>query len=463
MRWTILNGIGLLFMFLWMSSPVSAVTVNIDVVSKGEPVPSTEISFETADGSAVKLETPPAETTAELVPEDGPDSSPGTPSDSGTEVPTDASKTPPSNETSTTAATKEPSSTQQTTTDTSSGNEPQGQTNLPDEEESASNSQRIVIPDEFIGKTLTMIIKKDGEVIKRQPLPVEPKEQQVPVEAFDVGDARISVSVTQAKPCRRGKSCDIYFDATNQGEGIYKGPLFLAANVQGTLARRGTGKDDLTCGPGAAGQYLCQALVSLEPNETQRWTMRFSLPAKLARNASNCVEVLIPDPGKQEGQGSLVQAVQLGLLKKNLLQGRADGRLGPKTMAAIAKFTNSNVAQPDFLQLYEAIYVQDAQDAVRLGLGNVKACQALKTLPEPVVKKKVAPSAKSKSVATQKSKTQKTQQAKSTKRQADDDDDDDEGDFNPVGVGISIGLGSGLGGSKNHHRKKKKYEDLPID
>ena len=452
MRSTILSGVGVFLLLFCMSHAGLAVTVNIDVVSKGEPVPSTEISFETADGSAVNLETPPAATTAELVPEDNTDSATQPPSESGVERPADDEPAAAGSTGKTAEANKTPPA------ETSTEDGLQAQTTVPeDDQETGPNIQRIAIPDEYVGKTLTMIIKKDGEVIKRQPLLVEPKEQQVPVEAFDAGDAKISVSVTQAKACRRGKSCDVYLDAKNQGEGIYKGPVFFAANVQGTLGKPGTGTDDLACSLGVAGQYLCQALVSLEPRETQRWTMRLTLPGKLARNASNCIEVVMPDPGKREGQGSLVQAVQLGLLKKNLLQGRADGRSGPKTIAAIAKFTNSDVTQPDFQQLYEAIYAQDPQDAVRLGVGNVRACQALKTLPEPVVKKQVAPSAKAKSVSTQKSKTQKkTQQAKSTKQQADDGDDDDDGDFNPGWCRNQHWVGQRLGRWQKPSPKEEK-------
>ena len=469
MRSTILSGVSVFLLLFCMSPAALAVTVNIDVVSKGEPVPSTEISFETPDGSAVNLEAPPAAATADLVPEDNTDGTTQPPSESGVERPADASQIPANDEpAAASGAGKTAEANKSPPAETSTEDGSQAQTTMPeDDQETEPNIQRVVIPDEYVGKTLTMIIKKDGEVIKRQTLLVEPKNQEVPVEAFDTGDAKISVSVTQAKACRAGKNCDVHLDVKNEGTGIYKGPLFFAAIVPGALRAAGEGTDKLACGLGPAGEHLCQALVSLEPGETQRWTMGLSLPRKVSRNTSSCVEVAMPDLGQEEGSGSLVQAVQLGLQQQKLLDGRADGRSGAKTKAAIAKFTNSAEAQPDFQQLYKAIYNQDAQDAIRLGLGKARSCQAMKIVPEPVVKKAVVSSAKAKSVTNQKPKTQKKkQQAKSTKSQHaddDDDDDDDDGDLDPVGVGISIGLGGGIGGGKDRRRKKKKYEDAPID
>ncbi|MFO0991268.1 MAG: hypothetical protein U1E67_04995 [Hyphomicrobiales bacterium] len=451
-----MSGFGAMLLLALLSHGGLAVTVNIDVVSKGEPVPSTEISFETADGSAVNLETPNA-TTAELVAEDEPAAQP--PSDSSADRPTDASQTPTPDEPAASSESTEASKAQPGETTTQEGS--QTQPTAP-EKNKQSNIQTIALPDEFVGKTLTMIIKKDGEVIKRQSLLIEPKEQQVPVEAFDASDAKISLAVTQAKSCRAGKDCDLQVDAKNEGAGIYKGPLFLAALVPGGLSAVGKGTDALACGLSSAGQHLCQATVSLEPGETQRWTMRLSLPQKLPRNTEACVGVAMPDPAKEEGSGSLIQAVQLGLQQKKLLSGRADGRLGSKTKAAIVEYTKTTEAQPDFPQLYKTLYNQDARDAIQLGLGKARSCQALKITPEPVAKKAVVPSAKAKTVANQTPKSQKKKkQAKSTKQQYDDDDDD--GNFNPVGVGISIGLGSGGGSGKDRYRKKKKYEDVPID
>lgn len=463
MRSAIANGVVAFLLLFCMSHAGLAVTVNIDVVSKGEPVPSTEISFETVDGSAVNLETPPAATSAELVPEDTPDSATQPPTESSVDRPAEAAQTPVKDEPEPASGTDESTEANKVPpADTKTEEASQVQPTLP-EEEARPNIQKIAIPDEYVGQTLTMIIKKDGEVIKRQPLLVEPKEQQVPVEAFDSADAQISVSVTQAKACRAGKSCDVDLAARNEGTGIYKGPLFFEAVAPGALRSKGDTTDDLVCGLGSVGQHLCQAFVSLEPGETQRWTMRISLPKKLTRHISSCVGVAMPDPGQDAGPRSVIQAVQLGLQQRDLLHGRADGRVGPKTKAAIAQFTNAAEAQSDFQQLYRKIYDQDPQDGMRLGLGKSRSCEALKIVPEPVVKKAVVPSAKAKSVVNQKAKSQKKkQQAKSTKRQYDDDDDND-GDFDPVGVGISIGLGSGIGGGKNRLHKKKKYEDAPID
>ena len=420
------NRIALAALLLPITSfAAGAVTVDVDVVSKGEPVPGAEISFETADGSVVPPQPPASPTTK-----------PESPS-----IAKPPGETPVVQEDSQVSTKAEPTESKTA--------------------ESTPNVTKFELPDNLVGKKLTLVVKKDGEIVKRQPMLVQQTPSRIEVKAFDPADAEVSVALDQNKPCRLGHECDLGVSITNGGSGIYKGPVFLVGVLQGSL-RRPIGSDDaLACVASGGGQTLCRSIVSLEPGETLKWPIGLSLPSSLTRKSSNCIELLKPGTQAQEGRGSLIQAVQLALSLRGKSTVKVDGHSSLRTREAIAEFLGKASSEGvNFEQIYEKLYEHPSSEIAALGLGETRACQRLALSHEASQKPaKTAKSVKQKPAAKS---TATTKQASTAKRQRATPVDTNNGGVGSVGGHFGVGIGGGEGGGKDKYRhKKRKLEGEP--
>lgn len=127
--------------------PALAVTVDVDVVSNGEPVPGATVSFETETGVVVPPEPPPAASSQQP------------------EQPADGAVPP--------------------------------------------ATVRTVLPDQVLGKPLTAVVSKDGKVVKRHQVTASDKDTRVSVEAYDPADAALSIDIDRPESCDSKTGCDL--------------------------------------------------------------------------------------------------------------------------------------------------------------------------------------------------------------------------------------------------------------
>lgn len=311
---------------LLVADPAVAVTVEIDLVTEGEPVPEATVTFETVEGE-------PIETTT-----------------------TQAAEPPAADGTTPAVALV---------------------TLLTDE----AGRLAVELDDEHEGKAVVAVIEKDGKVVKRQPIPAT--ESPTRIEAFDPADALVAVTVTQGEACRAGRDCPFAVAIENQGTGIYEGPLFVELGTPGDWARAAAQAEGWFCAPAGRGGSLCGVQLPLEPGATVRREFSVRLPGHVAAQSS-CAAIRGLAPGAEDRGRRLVAAIQLGLARAGFDAGPADGVLGRRTGAAIEAFlTKAGRTAESEEALFDIIYGYPLDKVARLGHAARPACERLALVAQP--------------------------------------------------------------------------------
>ena len=412
-----------------LATPANAVIVDIDIETEGEPVPGASISFRTPDGRKV----PDIQVTA--VPEE-PEQDEGDEPGRVVELdipPVRVGEEKPETE----RPEKEP--------------DPQRETDPDKPGKPKPGRHRVDLPDNLVGRDLVVVVTRDDEVVKRDPVKVEQGTSRIAVEAYDPVDARLSVKLAQDKKCRRGKTCNYRLEVQNDGTGIYKGPLFLTGVLHGTVSRPGE-QGGWQCAYSGRGKQICHSQVALQPGAKQSWTLGSRLPRRMSQRASNCLEI---DVFNQQATGrvnTLLMAVQLGLAGQGLKVGRPDGIDGPKTQAALRQFTEQDgyEGSDDLNDVFKALYGLSPARLSRLGISGRKHCKRVALYAPPKRAKRVT-----------------KVKRRSPQYRDDDDFDDYDGydDYDDYDRRPNIGVGIGLGGwnrgfhrGRGHQRRRQRYD-----
>lgn len=408
-----------LSMGLCVAMPANAVTVDIDIETEGEPVPGASISFRTPDGEDV-----PAIQLTAVTDEKDP-------------KPEVAKDPPPVREQEDASGTDR----------TDDEGKPEREADR-DDDTADGGGYQVEVPDEFIGQDLIIVVSKDDEIVKKDPVRVERDTSRVAIEAYDPLDAGLSIQLSQPKKCRRGKKCKYGFEVQNKGDGIYKGPLFLTGVLHGTLL--GSDEEgDWQCAYSGRGKQICHNQVSLQPGAKQFWSLGFRLPKRMSQRASNCLQIDVFDRQVSGRVNPLLMAVQLGLAERGLKVGRPDGIMGPRTAAAMQQFTerDDDSVSEDLPGMFKALFGISPDRLARLGISGGKNCQRVSLFRPARAVKRV-------------SKTRRRRP-----RYDDDEDYDDYRDdhYNPgVNIGIGIGLGvlnNSLHRGRRYDRRRERYDD----
>lgn len=401
-----------------MSLPAASVTIDIDVESEGQPVPMIEITFQTPDGETVSE--------IELV------EVPSEPSAGGGETLTTAESDRPSEG----QATEQ----QQNTTAADKGRTPETtiQSSPP------TTPASFEIPDKLIGRDLVIVVRKDEQIIKKQPVTVQRDTSKLKIEALDPADATLSLGLSQPKACKPGQECKYEIAVRNAGSGIYSGPLFLVGELHGTIKMQ---SDDQTwfCKSAGGAKTICYINTSLQPDEKRSWQVTARLPPRVSQNVRNCLRLDTLD-GRTEGSYQpLIQAVQIGLAGKGFGVGRPDGILGPKTKQEIEKYSAQLGLAPDASAeaVFLALFGMTSDRLARLMLEAQYKCEKLALITPPKKEERIS----------------KDRGAKTVKKKEERPDrtSNDEAVGKAIGIGIGIGLGV-LGDRKSGKKHKKKYE-----
>ncbi|MEM9472319.1 MAG: hypothetical protein AAGA00_10180 [Pseudomonadota bacterium] len=419
--WGLLVSAGML-----LAPPAHAVIVDIDIQTEGEPVPGASISFRTPDGEEV----PDIQVTA--VPEEPEQVEEEEP---GRVVELDI---PPVRVSDDKPETERPEKER----------EPQADPTPKRPDKPKPGRHRVELPDELIGRELVVVVTKGEEVVKRDPVKVERDTSRIAVEAYDPVDARLSIKLAQGKKCRRGKTCNYKLEVQNEGEGIYKGPLFLTGVLHGTVLGSGE-PDDWRCLYSGRGKQICHSQVSLQPGDRKTWILGSRLPRRMSQRASNCLAIDVFDQQATGRVDPLLMAVQLGLAGQGLKVGRPDGIDGPKTQAALRRFVEQDGYEggDDLSDVFTALYGLSPARLARLGISGRKHCKRVALYAAPKKPKRVS----------------KTKRRRPQYRDDgdfddyDDYDDYDEYDRRPnIGVGIGLGLlHHGLQRGRGHRRGRQ--------
>ena len=421
LSWVLVISVGMLLV-----TPAEAVIVDIDIETEGEPVPGASISFRTPDGKDV----PDIQVTAvPEEPEEVEEDEPGRVVE--LEIPpvrVDEEK----------PETERPEK----------ESDPQRETDPDKPDKPRPGRHRVDLPDELIGRDLVVVVTKDDEVVKRDPVKVGRDTSRIAVEAYDPVDASLSIKLAQDKKCRRGKTCTYQLEVQNEGTGIYKGPLFLTGVLHGTV--RGSGKDDdWQCAYSGRGKQICHSQVALQPGAKQSWTLGSRLPRRMSQRASNCLEINVFDQQATGRVNPLLMAVQLGLAGRGLKVGRPDGISGPKTQAALRQFTEQDGYEgtDDLNDVFNALYGLSPARLSRLGISGRKHCKRVALYAAPRPAKRIT----------------KAKRRRPQYRDDDDfddyddyDDDDDRYDRRP---NIGVGIGLGLLNNRRHRGRRQRYDD----
>lgn len=410
LSWVLALSAGLL-----LAPPADAVIVDIDIETEGEPVPGASISFRTPDGKKV----PDIQVTA--VPEEPEEVEEDEP---GRVVVLDI---PPVRVDEEKPETKRPER----------ESDPQRETDPDKPDKPRPGRHRVDLPDNLIGRDLVVVVTKDDEVVKRDPVRVDKETSRIAVEAYDPVDASLSIKLAQGKKCRRGKTCNYKLEVQNDGAGIYKGPLFLTGVLHGTV--RGSGEQDgWQCAYSGRGKQICHSQVALQPGASQSWVLGARLPKRMSQRASNCLEIDVFSQRVTGRVNPVLMAVQLGLVGQGLKVGQPDGIMGPKTEAALRQYTGRDgyEGSDDLADVFKALYGLSPARLGRLGISGRKHCKRVALFAAPKPPKRVS----------------KTKRRKPRYRDDDDFDDydgyddydDDRYDRRPnIGVGIGLGLWNG--------------------
>ena len=405
-----------------------AVVVQIDIESSGEPVPGTTITFETTEGEPVSedditlltddTEIPALfETATESdEPLSDPDSQTGTELvDDNPQIETETADTPAPQDS--TAALTPPES------------------EVTDDGDAGEGTHQFVYASELAGTELVLVVRKDDRVVKREPITLQENPEPVRLEAFDPADATLSVLLSQPQQCARRRSCGYEANVTNNGSGIYEGPVFLLATLNGTIGPEGAG--EWTCKAAGRGKFLCFADIVLEPGETMTFPINAILNRRIPRSASSCVVLFRPDGPKDGKRSPLLRTVQLALATKGFNAGTADGISGPRTNRAIGKY-REGLDIDDQLPLeglFSHLYGVELAHASGPNIEDSDACVELDLKPVPVAAR-TPPTSKQ---SPQKS-PEKTEEKPKARVPA-----------------FSIGIGVGIGGFNDRRRPKRKH------
>ncbi len=414
----ILASLSLVFAPTW----AEAVIVNIEISTEGEPVPGTIITFETEEGEEI----PPIEVT-ELTEEPGSPPELETPLESQPAVPTASS-----------AETEDATPAEETNvTDVTSG-----------------SGTKLELPDTFVGKGVVVVVRKDDTLIKREPITLEEGSSDIDIEAYDPADAELGIDFSQPKQCQRGERCDYEIAVTNEGNGIYTGPLFLGGQLHGTLAEP-DGEEEWWCRNAGGGRQFCFIQASLEPGASKTWTLSAQLPKRISQSANNCLEIRKLDEGPSGRTDPLVQAVQAGLAAKGISTGRPDGVAGPATRAAMAKYIDQAGLEPsaDQAAVFESLFGLSLGRHARLEVSTGKDCENLNLTPQPQT---VTKEPKGKSTASKKSgTTSKSSSSNTTSSEARKKERRKRALSTGIGIGIGIGIGAATKGSNKSGRHNR--------
>lgn len=420
LSWVLAMSVGMM-----LAMPAAAVIVDIDIETEGEPVPGASISFRTPDGKDV----PDIQVTA--VPEEPEEVEEDEP---GRVVELDI---PPVRVDEEKPETKRPEKER----------DPQRETDPDKPDKPRPGRYRVDLPDELIGRELVVVVTRDDEVVKRDPVKVEQDTSRIAVEAYDPVDASLSIKLAQDKKCRRGKTCNYKLEVRNDGAGIYKGPLFLTGVLHGAVRKPGK-QDGWQCAYSGRGKQICHSQVALQPGAAQSWTLGARLPGRMSQKSSNCLEI---DVFSQEVTGRvnpLLMAVQLGLAGRGHKVGRPDGIMGPKTAAALRQFTEQDGYEgtEELNDVFKALYGLTPARLGRLGISSRKHCKRVALYAPPKRAKRV------------------TKAKRRRPQYRDDDDFDDYDDYDDYGdydrrpnIGVGIGLGGWGGGfhrGRGHRRRQ---------
>jgi peptidoglycan hydrolase-like protein with peptidoglycan-binding domain len=433
--------------------PAAAVTVELEIESQGEPITEAFISFETQDGEPVPLtdvvsiEEEEAEPTEQNAQSSGTADATVHEAEEEASSQSDGDNQPPAAET--------------------------GQVDTLTADKAAEAPQPLVtnsagkaaaeIPERLLGTDLIVVLKKDDQVVKRQPLSVGEDSQQLTIEAYDPADASLSIEVVQPSICSRGRKCEFLFKVRNGGTGIYVGPVFFTGLLHGSpppIDADEDKKQSVLCSPSGKGGQFCHVSASVEPGSTAEYTLSVQLLGQISKTATACLELVRLD----DGADNLVQALQHGLAARGLNPGSADGRVGPRTKRAIAQFLkeSSRTDSPDHDELVGMLYDYDVDRLARLVFDQAKGCTSLNLKPEPkpVVTNKQKP--KSATTKTQKSKPAAKSTRKTTGtsggKQARRKDKAKRLLQNPA---VQFGIGAGInalqdGGSRSRGRSNRR-------
>lgn len=158
----------------------------------------------------------------------------------------------------------------------------------------------------------------------------------------------------QPENCRAGTECTFEIKASNAGEGVFSGPLFLNESGSVATGANGAGFGDWHCSRSGGGRSICVYPKDIVPGTSAALTVQIRLPGFVRAGTENCVEVAFA-----VDERALVRMVQVGLAARGYNTGIADGLPGPRTYAAIAAFgeTIGREFDPsDMAAIYEAMF-----------------------------------------------------------------------------------------------------------
>jgi hypothetical protein len=444
---------------LWVGV-AHGVVVDITIESEGEPVPQVEISFETLDGEPLDLallEVPDeAEPPAQMDKPEEPKSDQSVTEETKTDEPktevTDASQ--PDKPEMTSTDQSEPGMAETPKDEPSDGmamtrEEPEGMVTVTADEQGRA---QVSLPDEMIGQAVIAVIRQGDKIVKLHEVTPSEEPSETVVEAFDPADALIGASISQAgKDCKNGGDCAFELVLTNDGTGIFEGPVFFEGDLEGDWVSGLSQLETFHCGPGRRGKILCQVDLSLQPGEGVGHPTTIALPRNLTKSSKNCLQVVSPatDPGTRSKP--LMSAIQLGLTKQGFDAGRADGVDGPKTRRAVQAYLQEvGIAEtPTDEGLFEQLYGYPLAKLGRLGTSDQLECSKVAVLdPVVAVKKAKKRTAKKPRTATTKRRAVK----KTSAKPAPVKKNKNETLRRAVGIGISIGIGV-----LNSKQKRKKH------
>ncbi|MBL4786727.1 MAG: hypothetical protein JKY49_15025 [Cohaesibacteraceae bacterium] len=381
---------------LWiLASPVMAVTVNLLIESKGEPVPGAIISFETQDGEPIDADLFFEELVEITADEPDPQAAKSTPEIA--EIVVDKP--------------------------------------IPTAEDGSLTAE---LSDSFLDQNVVLVIRKDGKLVKRQDLSISNEEKSLRIEAFDPIDAGIAIAIAQDNICRRGKICEIGVRISNDGNGIYEGPLIVSGTLVGNWIKAAQSTDGWFCIKGRRRTTLCLVDVALEPGADIQHIFSVPLPRNIGRNPRNCFAPQIGDE-TEGGKRTLLAAIQLGLAMNGFDAGPADGLIGPKTLRALNAYVDVNKLQPEIDQqiFFEHLFGIPFSDYRRLAVNNDSQCKSLDVV-RPVVAKSNAGSGRNVT-------TRARQRSNAI-----------------INQGISIGIGLGLKALQRHVTRRRGSSETGV-
>lgn len=158
----------------------------------------------------------------------------------------------------------------------------------------------------------------------------------------------------QPENCRAGTECTFEITASNVGEGVFNGPLFLNESRSVAGGANGAGFGDWHCSRSGGGRSICVYPKDLIAGAIASLSVKIRLPGFVCAGTENCVEIAFA-----VDERALVRMVQVGLAARGFDPGIADGVPGPRTFAAVAAFGNKfgQVFDPsDMATIYKALF-----------------------------------------------------------------------------------------------------------